>query len=50
MVRTENLDDGYVKEENMTLDLDRLSRKIGIVVRSLYSAALNNLSARIEEI
>lgn len=33
----------------MTLDLDRLSRKTGLVVRSLYSAALNNLFARIEE-
>jgi hypothetical protein len=33
----------------MTLDLDSLSRKTGLVVRSLYSAALNNLLAGIEE-
>jgi hypothetical protein len=33
----------------MTLDLDRLSRKTGLVVRSLYSAARNDLFARIEE-
>jgi len=32
----------------MTLDLDKLSRKTGLVVRSLY-LALNNLLAGIEE-